>query len=142
MNRASDFWITDRHQDIALGGMTLELQRQVLAELDASRAREKELEAKLAEPGTLWSQDTARRVAELASADLPTGKVYVGGASAAIDRAIHAALARLGIIGDHPGLRTAAKVRLIRLREDLGRRTAEAQTSSARSTSLESQPDR
>lgn len=118
MTRASDFWIADRRHDLELGGMSLTLQRELFAELEASRARERELEAKLAEPGTLWSQETAKRVAQLASAQLPVGKQYLGGLNSAVDRAIAVAIANTGLIGDHPGLRTSAKVLLVRMRED------------------------
>ncbi len=118
MSRAGDFWIADRRQDIALGGMTLLQQTQVLDELDATREALKAAEAKLAEPGTLWNRETAQRVAQIASERLTPGATYYGGLVAAANREIHYAIARIGLIGDHPDLRIAARAALIRMRPD------------------------
>ncbi len=127
MNRVTDFWLNDRRQDIALGGMSLAAQREVLDELQASRERERELEAALGDPEGAWSAKMMREVAERAAQILqpvadqgatPRG-VWVGNIARALDRAIADAYREVGLVGDHPGLRLQAKLLLTRLRADV-----------------------
>lgn len=151
MTRASDFWISDRAHDLELGGWPLKMQAEVLAELQASRARERELEQALGDPQGVWTEKTMRAVAERAAQILPPVErqlsepkgVWLGNLARAIDRAIADAYREVGLVGDHPGLRLQAKLLLMRMRADVRAAVEPApQTSSARSTSRESQPAR
>jgi hypothetical protein len=127
MSRASDFWMTDRAHDLELGGWPLKMQHEVLLELRASRERERELMAALSDPSSGWYEKTVRAVARKAAELLPPVEergtmmqsVWIGRLARAIERAIHAACADVGLIGDHPGIRWRAKVLLTELRADV-----------------------
>jgi len=127
MNRANDFWVSDRAHDLELGGWSLKLQREVLEELQASRARERELEEALSNPTAAWHEKTVQAVAERAAELLPPVEpqgvmmksVWIGRLARAIDRALYVAAGEVGLIGDHPGIRLAAKIHLPQLRADV-----------------------